>query len=158
MTGTTEPQTAADLLRMHDEWSITRALYDCADHYDNGRWDDVGQMFTAGTWWLSEDFGLVGTEEVRNYLESTVKLYDGSPRTRHAIGNIRINVADDRSTADASSTVVVFQSLPSRAPTTLIQAVYHDVLENSDVGWRFTERRATVDGAGQITDHLDLPG
>jgi polyisoprenoid-binding protein YceI len=150
-------ETATDLYRLQDERSIVRALYDCADHYDNGRWGDVGAMFADGAWWLSEDVSLHGTQEVCTYLDSTVKLYAGSPRTRHAIGNIRVNVAADRLTAEASSTVVVFQALPGEPPTTLIQAVYHDVLQSSETGWRFKERRATVDGAGQIADHLALP-
>lgn len=145
---------AVDLDRLGDEREISHLLHSYCEAYDAARWTDTARLFDRGTWYVSDDVALSGTEQVVSFLESNIRLYEGSPRTRHTLSNIRIDIAEDRTSARSESIVVVFQSPPGEAPRILVQGVYLDKFGNESNRWYFAERRAVVDGAGDLSTHF----
>jgi 3-phenylpropionate/cinnamic acid dioxygenase small subunit len=111
-------------------------------------------LFEQGTWYLTPDTPLSGTEDVARFLHDNVILYDGVPGTRHVVTNIRIDLADDHSTARAQSYVIVFQAVPGSAPEIIFQGAYDDAFAHSGSSWHFAERRILTDGTGDMSRHL----
>lgn len=144
----------ADLDRLQDEREISSLIYCCCATYDAGRWEETAKLFEHGVWHVSDELALSGAEPIARFLEGAIRLYDGTPKTRHTVSNIRIAIAQDRASAEAESTVVVFQSPPGGPPRILIQGVYHDKFARHGDTWHFAERRATVDGAGDVSTHF----
>ena len=69
-----------------------------------------------------------------------VILYDdGTPRTKHVLGNIEIAV-EGGGVARAACTFVVFQAVPGDELRAVLSGRYHDRFEVADGEWRFVER------------------
>lgn len=121
--------------------SIDRGDLDgCAALFRNGRWGIVGQ--------LAE-----GTAAVRALL-ANVTLYDGIPRTRHLMSNVRIDVAADGRHATARSCLMVMQGVPPDFPVQAIfVGTYHDEFVLEAGQWRFVERAIHPDLVGDLSRH-----
>lgn len=145
---------AFNLERLAAEDEITRLLFAYCTGIDTGHLYDTAQLFEQGTWYLTPDTPLSGTEDVARFLHDNVILYDGVPGTRHVVTNIRIDLADDHSTARAQSYVIVFQAVPGSAPEIIFQGAYDDAFAHSGSSWHFTERRILTDGTGDMSRHL----
>ena len=88
-----------------------------------------------------------------------VILYDdGTPRTKHVLGNLEIGVDDSAGTARARCTFTVFQSVPDRPLTAVLAGRYHDRFERAGGAWRFGERVIHLDLVGELGEHLTEAG
>ena len=84
-----------------------------------------------------------------------VILYDdGTPRTKHVLGNLEIEVDDSAGTARARCTFTVFQSVPDRPLAAVLAGRYHDRFERAEDGWRFVERIVYPDLFGDLSRHM----
>ena len=142
------------LARIEDEAEITRILYEYCVGIDSGRFDDTARLFAHGTWFLDPDTPRTGFEAVSAFLHDDVICYGDTPKTRHTMSNIRIDVADDRRTARCRSYLVVFQAIPGRPPHIMFQGAYDDTFHRVDGTWFFDERRIEADGTGDMSLHL----
>lgn len=146
--------TEFDLGRLAAEDEINRLLFAYCTGIDTGRLDDTAKLFAKGTWFLNPDTPLSGSDEVATFLNDSVILYDGVPATRHVVSNIRIELAEDRRSARAQSYVIVFQSLPGKAPAVMFQGAYDDTFAHDGTAWHFDVRRIVTDGTGDMSGHL----
>jgi hypothetical protein len=90
---------------------------------------------------------------VAAFYRSTVRLHDGSPRTKHLVANLVIDGATAR------SSYLVLQQVGDGPLQTIITGRYEDrfVPAPDGPGWRFEQRRFFVDLVGDLSQHLADP-
>jgi hypothetical protein len=76
---------------------------------------------------------------------------DGTPRTRHVVSNVIVEIALDGLSAMARSYFTVFQQVPHTLPLQPVAAGrYEDAFALSEDGWRFTRRHAITQFVGEV--------
>jgi hypothetical protein len=142
-----------DRLRAEDE--ITRLLFEYCSSIDTGRLDDTARLFEKGSWYLNPDTPFQGIRDMAGFLWENVILYDGVPKTRHVVSNIRIDIDADRPTSARSrSYVIVYQCVEGSVPQIIFQGAYDDTFVRDGQAWRFMDRRIITDGIGDMSKHL----
>jgi uncharacterized protein (TIGR02246 family) len=127
------------LAKLLAERAIERLILDYAAHNDAGDWDAVATMF-ADDGRVSRPIAPDDFTQGRDAILAAFKAR--RPRTtRHIVSNIRVDVEGENATA--SSQVMLFTG-PDMAP---LVGSYADRLALTSAGWRFTERRGSLDFA-----------
>jgi len=81
---------------------------------------------------------------IEKMFQDTLIVYaDGTPRTRHIVTNVVIEVDEQAGTAVSRSYFTALQALPDLALQPIASGRYHDRFERHDGHWRFAERRST---------------
>ena len=133
------------------------------ERVDAGDWDGVGDLFADGR--LATDDGTVlatGAEEVAAFYRGITHLYEGSPRTKHLVADVVIDlVVDDPDgigRATVRSSYLVLQAVDGAvALQPIVAGRYVDTFDRTaDAGWAWRERRFTVDLAGDLSSHLRI--
>jgi hypothetical protein len=136
-----------------DEIRNLLALY--CERIDTGDFAGVGELFEHGA--LNEPGGRElarGADEVAGFYATGTLLHDGSPRTKHLVTNVALDIDDERGHATARSSYLVLQQVAAGPLQPIITGHYHDTFERSDGAWRFLERRFFVDLVGDLSQHL----
>ena len=85
-----------------EDWhAINALLMTYAEHVDAGRYADVGAMFEHAVYRIEHADGehvstFEGSEQVQAFCEQTRIYPDSTPRTKHVITNVMIDVDGDR--------------------------------------------------------------
>ncbi|MEV6640375.1 nuclear transport factor 2 family protein [Amycolatopsis sp. NPDC051371] len=138
---------------MDDYRALENLIASYAALVDAGDFDGVGVLFADGAFVGSG--GALHGAEVTRMLRDTVIVYDdGTPRTKHVTTNIALEVSGD--TASGRAYFTVLQAAPGLPLQTIAAGRYADSFTRTADGWRFTERRATVDLVGDVGHHLRL--
>ena len=96
-----------------------------------------------------------GAGAIEQMFRDTLIVYeDGTPRTRHLITNVAIDVDEDAGTAVSRSYFTALQALPDLPLQPIASGRYYDRFERRNGQWRFVERRVSVDLTGDISHHL----
>jgi 3-phenylpropionate/cinnamic acid dioxygenase small subunit len=141
-----------------EDWhAIQTLLVTYAEQLDLGRNSEVAALFAhatyrvehAGTTQVSE---YRGSEAVRGFCEQTRTYDDGTPRTKHVITNVNIQVDGDRATA--SSYATVFQQTDVLPLQPIASGRYLDRFERVDGAWRFADRLITGFLLGDRSQHV----
>jgi hypothetical protein len=136
-----------------DEIRNLLALY--CERIDIGDFAGVGELFEHGA--LTEPGGAElarGAEAVAGFYAAGTRLHNGSPRTKHLVTNVVLNIDDERGQATARSSYLVLQKVGTGALQPIVTGHYHDTFERPGVAWRFSERRFFVDLVGDLSQHL----
>lgn len=89
---------------------------------------------------------------------SNLILYaDGTPRTKHTISNISIEVDAAGTAAKAHSYVTVFQQTETFPLQPIYAGDYFDEFERVDGAWRFAKREIKNSLIGDMSAHLKNP-
>ena len=136
---------------------INALLNEYARTLDTGRVEDCAALFAHA------DFTIEGIASVRGKdgvagLFSVIILYeDGTPRTKHLISNVEIEVSNDGATARAFSYLTVMQQVGSHPLQPISSGAYADEFSLKENIWVFTSR--TISGAliGDMSLHLTTP-
>jgi 3-phenylpropionate/cinnamic acid dioxygenase small subunit len=140
---------------MSDRAEIAALVHAYASRLDAGDLDGVSALFEHATW-RSESTGEVlrGREEVRAIYER-VRLYDGSPRTKHLISNLSIDVEPDVGRATAECCFTVLQGVDPGDPIQIVlSGRYVDRFERVAGVWRLADRLFVVDLTGDLARHF----
>lgn len=124
---------------------------------DTGRIEDCAALFTQADFTI-EGVALVQGKDGVAGLFSVIILYkDGTPRTKHLISNVEIEVAKDGKTARAFSYLTVMHQVTAHPLQPIFSGAYADEFALKDNAWVFTSR--TVSGAlfGDMNLHLTTP-
>lgn len=127
-----------ELERLLDERAIERMLVKYAADNDAGNWEAVAATYV--------DDGRMSRptapDDFIEGCEAILAAFKARPAraSRHVIANIRVDVAEDGS-AQAVSQILLF--LEQKAPP--LVGSYHDKLVKTASGWRFVERRGSLD-------------
>ena len=141
---------------MSDQLSIHNLIYKYARLVDDGNFDGVGELFSAGKLVFLDDMNeteVSGSENITSLYESTTRRYeDGTPKTHHATSNIELEITGD--IAFATSYFTVFQQLPDFPLQVIIAGYYRDEFSKQDTVWSFTRRSIKVTLVGDTSHHL----
>lgn len=138
-----------------DRAEIAALVQSYASLLDAGQLDDVAALFEHATW-RSTATGttLQGTDQVRE-VYSRVRLYDGSPRTKHLITNLSVEVEDGADTAAAECYFTVLQGVvPGEPIHVILSGRYVDRFERVNERWRFADRLFIADLIGDQSRHF----
>lgn len=125
--------------RLLAERAVERMILDYAAYNDAGEWAKVAALYT--------DDGRMSRptapDEFVEGREAILAAFLARParKSRHIVANIRVDVADDGQTARAESQILLFLA-KGAAP---LVGSYRDRLTYTAEGWRFVERRGSLD-------------
>jgi len=137
-----------------DRTAITDLIYRCAEMFDAGDFDSVGALLGRADFGGARTPKMSGAKNIAGlFAMSTRRFPDGTPRTRHLVLNLIVEVADD-ATAAARSTFCVVQATDEVALQPIVVGRYRDRFARDDDGWYYTERIADVEMLGDVSQHL----
>jgi 3-phenylpropionate/cinnamic acid dioxygenase small subunit len=145
---------------MFEDWhAINTLLLTYAEHLDAGRFADVGVMFEHATYRIEHADGAHvssyrGADEVQAFCEQTRLHADGTPRTRHVVTNVVIDVDGDGGRAGARSYATVFQQTDVLPLQPIASGRYVDRFERVGGTWRFADRLVTGFLLGDRSQHV----
>ncbi len=129
-----------------------------AERLDAGDLDGVAALFEHGSFRSARGGApLVGAAAVRRMYDPVILYEDGTPRTKHVLGNIEVDVDERAGTATARCTFTVFQGAPGTALQAVLAGRYHDRFERRDGAWHFVERTVHPDLMGELSRHMGTP-
>ena len=141
-----------------DVLAITALVHRYAELLDLGDLDGVAALFERAAWVAgTRDFRVEGTERVRRMYDGVILYEDGTPRTKHVITNLVIELAADGFSATARSYFTVLQATEGLALQPIIAGRYHDAFERDGGTWRFSERIIHPDLQGDLSRHMRGP-
>lgn len=133
--------------------AIRALLHAYADRLDAGDLDGVATLFAHATWRSTGRAEVLrGTDETRRAYDGVILYEDGTPRTKHLVTNVTIDVAGNRATARSSFTVL--QACPGFPLQPVVCGRYEDVFERVDGAWRFADRLIVPELVGDLSHHL----
>ena len=137
-----------------DYFAIQNLLFSYPFLLDSGDFNGVGELFrdatvySGGALMADKDPAAVAS----SFRDWVVTYPDGTPRTRHFLANVIIEL-DGPDRAVVRSYVMVFQQTESLPLQPVIGGDYRDLVEKADGRWRFVERRMGNDLIGNLTSH-----
>jgi hypothetical protein len=137
--------------------SVTKLIYAYAERIDAGDFAGVADVFAhAVLTFEGFDDAISGTAAVQAVYDRTTRRYeDGTPRTKHVMTNISVDVGDDETTATSRSYFTVFQAVPGAlALQPVIAGRYHNTYGLVDGRWRYTGMHIIVDLIGDLGHHM----
>ncbi|MEX1006386.1 MAG: nuclear transport factor 2 family protein [Acidimicrobiia bacterium] len=140
---------------MGDREEITALVYRYAELLDGGDIGGVVDLF-ADAAWRSGSTGEVRREreQIKSVYDRVI-LYDGTPKTRHLITNLTIDLVDGASVATGRCSYTVLQGIDAGSPIeTILTGRYHDQYRRGPRGWQFAERVFIVDLVGDQSRHF----
>jgi SnoaL-like domain len=146
---------------MSDLGEITALVHSYALLLDGGDMDAVTALF-AHSDWRSETAGVPTSERVLHGSEEVKPIYaqikihdDGTPRTKHLLTNLTIDLEPGASTASSRCYWTVLQNLEPGGPIEIIlSGQYVDRFKKVEGAWRFAERLIQVDLTGNASAHM----
>jgi ketosteroid isomerase-like protein len=137
--------------------AITKLIYTYAERIDLGDFAGVGELFDRATLTF-EGFGdaVSGREAIEAlYGRTTRRFEDGTPRTKHVMTNLIVDVDDDGVTASSRSYFTVLQAVPGElALQPVIAGRYRHRYERAEDGWRVTAMHIMIDLMGDLSSHM----
>lgn len=137
--------------------AIPNLLYTYADLIDAADFAGAARLFRHGAV-VAGGQRVVDDDAIIALWRDWVRLYDGSPRTRHVITNPIISLAEDGESATCRSQWIVLQAVDGFPLQVVATGRYHDRFRRIDGEWQFVERDfAGVDLTGDVSAHLVRP-
>ncbi len=134
--------------------AIERLIAAYAELVDDGEFESVGRLLAEATF-TGATGSVIGRNAIEKMLRENVIVYaDGTPRTKHLITNVAIEVDEESGTATSRSYFTALQPLPGRGLQPIVSGRYYDRFERHEGRWRFLERRVRTDLVGDTSHHL----
>ena len=134
-----------------------RLLARYADLIDAGDFVGAATLFDGGCI-VAGGRELRGVDAIRRLWEDFVQIHaDGTPRTRHLISNVTIELDADGDGAACRSQWTVLQAIGAGSPQIVGSGRYLDRFIRADGIWRFARREyGPVDFWGDTSAHLKI--
>jgi SnoaL-like domain len=136
---------------------ITKLIYTYAERIDAGDFAGGGELFAHATLTF-EGYGdaVSGADAIEAlYTRSTRRYEDGTPRTKHVMTNVMIDVADDGVHAASRSYFTVLQAVPGAlALQPVIAGRYRHEYQLVQDRWRVTAMHVMIDLMGDLGHHM----
>jgi 3-phenylpropionate/cinnamic acid dioxygenase small subunit len=116
--------------------------------YDEGDLDGYADLFRHGS--IS---GMRTPAEIVAWHRRNVIYYDGSPKVRHVISNLELEIDDTSGFASGRCYVVVYQALPDFPLQALLIGSYRDKFRRIDGRWHFIDRQFDRHLTGNYSRH-----
>jgi ketosteroid isomerase-like protein len=132
-----------------------------AELLDAGDLDGVASLFEHGVFHSARGGPpRNGAAEVRRMYDSVILYDDGTPRTKHVLGNVVVDIDDASGSATASCAFTVFQAEPAASLRAVLAGRYIDRFARggaSGGAWHFVERVVHPDLMGDLAQHMGSP-
>ena len=153
-TITTVPEAQEAAIAVH---AITNLIYAYAERIDEGDFAGVAEVFEYAT--LSfEGFGeaISGRDVIEKLYTNTTRRYDdGTPRTKHVMTNVIVEVGDDGTHASSRSYFTVLQAVPGALSLQpVIAGRYRHTYEKVEGRWRVATMHVIIDLTGELGHHM----
>jgi hypothetical protein len=135
-----------------DRAEITALIHGYAELLDAGDLDGVAHLFDTADYGSPDRGRIHGFEAVRKVYEPVILYDDGTPRTKHVITNVTVDLAGDGATARSYFTVL--QAVAGLPLQPIIAGRYHDRFARTGGEWRFAERMILPDLIGDLRMHM----
>ncbi len=137
--------------------AIENLLYTYGELIDAGDFEGIGKhlshavLTSEGT-----DMETRGANAIAQQYRATTRLYPetGTPRTKHVITNLIIDVDEEAGTGRCRSCYTVFQQTDTLPLQPIISGRYHHTFERVDGVWRALTHHFFVDLVGDLSQHL----
>jgi len=141
-------------MSIEDRSAITDLIYRYAEMIDSGDFDGLGELLGRAAFGGPKTPTVSGAKNIAGLFGMTTKRFrdTGTPKTRHLVLNLIVEVAGDAATA--RSTFCVVQATDAVALQPIVAGRYYDKFARDAGGWHFTERIADVEMVGDVSDHL----
>ena len=141
---------------------IHRLLYLYAERLDSGDLDGVAALFRHGRIHGTEqpppEAIFEGEAAVRQLYATSIRIYKaGTPRTKHAITNVHVDIDEGAGTEESRAYYAVTQATDELPLQTIITGRYHDTFHRIAGTWWFDTRTMVVDQKGDLSHHLTFP-
>jgi ketosteroid isomerase-like protein len=137
--------------------AITNLIFTYAERIDEGDFAGVARVFEHATLTF-EGFGdaISGRDAVEKLYTNTTRRYeDGTPRTKHVMTNVMVEVADDALHASSRSYFTVLQAVPGElALQPVIAGRYRHTYEKVGGHWRVATMHIIIDLTGDLGHHM----
>jgi uncharacterized protein (TIGR02246 family) len=137
--------------------AITKLIYSYAERIDAGDFAGVAEVFAHATLTF-EGFGdaVSGRDAIAALYGRTTRRYeDGTPKTKHVMTNVIVNVADDGASAASRSYFTVLQAVPGElALQPVIAGRYRHTYERVDGRWEVETMHIIIDLVGDLGHHM----
>jgi 3-phenylpropionate/cinnamic acid dioxygenase small subunit len=141
-----------------DRYAIETLLLVYAERVDSGRFAEAAALFENATYRLehdldagSESVTYQGAAQVQQFMAATRLYPDGTPRTKHLITNVMIELDGDK--ANSRCYCTVFQQTDVLPLQPVAAGRYIDRFERVSGEWRFAERILTGFLRGDLSQH-----
>jgi 3-phenylpropionate/cinnamic acid dioxygenase small subunit len=132
---------------------IRNLVYRYSEAVDTGHFAELDRLFARATVRMALGTnepgpGMAGSETSALFSKGIILYEDGTPRTRHVVTNLIIDVDEASGRATARSYNTTLQQVPGRFIEIIATARYQDTFGCADGVWFFTERiirHASVD-------------
>ena len=138
-----------DIEKMLAEHACAKLITEYAALLDAGRWEDVAALYLAD----GRMSRPTAPDDFIDGREAILASFTARPPriSRHVCINIRVEV-EGSTAATATSQILLFTAeaaedggLPVQSPAPPMVGTYADRLVSTDAGWRFAERRGSLD-------------
>jgi len=135
---------------------IEALVYGYAERIDAGDMDGVVALFAHATWRSSATGDTYSDPASVRAVYDRIALYpDGTPRTKHVITNLVVDIAEDRRSAVGRCAFTVLQTVDPGDPVSAVVAGrYEDRFERGPQGWRFADRLFLAERGGDQSRHF----
>ncbi len=137
--------------------SITKLVYAYAERIDAGDFDGIGELLQHATLTFEGyDDAVSGRDAItRLYERSTRRYEDRTPRSKHVVTNVIVDIAEAGDTAQSRSYFTVLQAVPGAlALQPVIAGRYRHGYERVDGSWRVTSMHIIIDLVGDLSHHM----
>ena len=134
-----------------DEEEIRKLMNEYCYAIDSGDFATFAKLFQNAEW-IAE-----GKKPNKESANNIIIYEDGTPKTKHTITNININVDEEGKKATAHSYVTVYQGTSNFPLQVIFSGDYFDEFEKINETWFFSKREISNSITGDMTAHLKIP-
>ena len=142
---------------MDSRTQITHLINQYGFTIDTGDLQGFAQLFENAEWTVEGTEPRVGTQQVLDAL-STVRIYeDGTPRTKHIVSNLDLEINEINNSAESQCYVTVFQQTNDFPLQAIFCGHYFDGFQRVEGLWKFRQRIIRYMMVGDLSAHLNEP-
>lgn len=138
--------------------SCAELVYRYAELMDEGDFEGVADLLAdAELTFAHQDLVCRGRQAVLDVYVANTRRFpdDGTPKTKHVMTNVMVEVDEGATTARSRSYFTVFQSVPGHlALQPVVAGRYRHRYECRDGKWRIVGKHIIVDLTGELSQHL----
>jgi 3-phenylpropionate/cinnamic acid dioxygenase small subunit len=141
----------------HDE--ITNLIFTYAERMDAGDFAAIADMLAHTTISVEGVDSVVRGRDaiLQAYLSSAQTYDDNTPKTKHVITNVIVDVDEAAGAATSRSYFTVLQAVPDRLPLQPVLAGrYRESFEHVDGAWRMATMHIIWDLIGDLSAHMKV--
>ena len=121
---------------------------------DEGKYEAWAELFEHGEWSSEGTAPLKGKQQMLDMLDQVLIIHpDGTPRTRHLMTNIDLDIDEAQGVATNKSYVTLLQQTDELPLQVILSGGYSDRFERVDGKWRFAKRMITNVFYGDMSAH-----